>query len=185
MQWLTGGLDLFHFAGTSSSRSPGRQCHHLCPPPSDQGTVPAPLRYSAEWCLCCGLLCFCLLEMWDSVGRLNWMLPVPWPLCCVFVSWRCGHCGKVDSPSNQGRVLWKGKALVALGRSTCSWKWNMVERGYLMERWLLRARLCAHPEISLASNSVQTLQKAFGWDCKPKSAVCIDQKNHIQALHFL
>ena len=20
---------------------------------------------------CCGLLCFCLLEMWDSMGRLN------------------------------------------------------------------------------------------------------------------
>ena len=41
------------------------------------------------------------------------------------------------------------------------------------------ARLCACPEISSESNSVQTLQKSFGWDYKPRSPVCIRmQKDH-------
>ena len=42
-----------------------------------------------------------------------------------------------------------------------------------MDVWPLRARLCARPEISPESNSVQTLQKSFGWDYKPRSLACI------------
>ena len=42
------------------------------------------------------------------------------------------------------------------------------ERGHHWNAWMpgwpLRARLCTCPEISPESNSVQTLQKSFGWD---------------------
>ena len=41
-----------------------------------------------------------------------------------------------------------------------------------MDRWPLRARLCAQPEISLESNTVQILQQPSGWDYKPRFPVC-------------
>ena len=43
-----------------------------------------------------------------------------------------------------------------------------------MDGWLLCAMLFIYPEISPASNSVQTLQKSFGWHYEPRyPCVCI------------
>ena len=45
-------------------------------------------------------------------------------------------------------------------------------RGWIGYEWPLRAMLCAaRLEISPESNSLQTLQKSFGWDYKPRSPV--------------
>ena len=61
-----------------------------------------------------------------------------------------------------------------------------MERGYQTDGWPLRARLYARPEISPESNSVQTLQKSFGGDCKPTSPVPKRmQKDHIRTLKIL
>ena len=50
-------------------------------------------------------------------------------------------------------------------------KLSTIDRGHQIDRWPLRARFCARPEISLESKSVQILQKSFGWDYKPRSPV--------------
>ena len=46
---------------------------------------------------------------------------------------------------------------------------STIESCHQMDGWPPHARLCAHPEISLESDSVQTLQKSFRWDYKPRS----------------
>ena len=54
-----------------------------------------------------------------------------------------------------------------------------IQRGHNMDGWPLCARLCAHPKNSPEGNSVQTLQKSFGWDYKLRSSMCICmQKDH-------
>ena len=51
---------------------------------------------------------------------------------------------------------------------------------------LLHARLYAHSEISQELNTVQTLQKSSGADCKLRSYVCIlMQEDHILTLKIL
>ena len=45
-------------------------------------------------------------------------------------------------------------------------KSSTIQRGHGMDGRPLCARLCARPKNSLEGNSVQTLQKSFGWDCK-------------------
>ena len=46
--------------------------------------------------------------------------------------------------------------------------------------WPLRAGLCAHPQISTKSNYVQTLQKSFGWYCKPRTPVQNKLHTHVK-----
>ena len=60
---------------------------------------------------------------------------------------------------------------VAQSKSTHSQKAKLstIVRGHQMDGWPLLDRLCAHPEISLESNSVQTPQNSFRWDYKPRS----------------
>ena len=42
-----------------------------------------------------------------------------------------------------------------------------------MDGWPFRTRLCARPEISSESNSVQTLRKFFGWDYLNQGPPCV------------
>ena len=63
---------------------------------------------------------------------------------------------------------------------------STMDRSHQMDGWPFRVRLCASPEISSESNSVQTLQKSFGWDYKSKPPMCIGmQKDHIRMLKIL
>ena len=60
--------------------------------------------------------------------------------------------------------------------STLSWmpSWarvNVVTKSQQMYGWPLCARLCACLDISPKWNCVQTLQKPFAWDCKPRPSV--------------
>ena len=60
------------------------------------------------------------------------------------------------------RGMWHNlEESVSQSKSTLSQKpkLSMIERGHQMDRWQLRARVCAWPEISSESNSLQTLQK--------------------------
>ena len=67
-------------------------------------------------------------------------------------------------------------------------KLSTIECGHQMDGWLLCAQLCAWPEIPLESNSMQSLQKSFGWGYKlspppppPPPHMCIHMhKNHIR-----
>ena len=61
-----------------------------------------------------------------------------------------------------------------------------IRHGHYMEEQPLCARLCAHPDISLESDSVQTLPNSFRWDCKLRSPVCMCmQKDHMHRLKIL
>ena len=58
-------------------------------------------------------------------------------------------------------------------QSSCTHSWkpklNTTKLSHNIDGWLLCARFCPGPEISLESNSVQTLQRSFGWDYKSGS----------------
>ena len=52
-----------------------------------------------------------------------------------------------------------------------------------MDQQPLDARLCVCTKVSLESNSVQTLQKSFGWDLKPRPPTPTNaNRSHIQAV---
>ena len=78
------------------------------------------------------------------------------------------------------RILFQNAIAVILVSD--SWKpmLRTIKHGHQMDGWPLCARLCRHPEISLESNSVQTLQKPFGWDYEPKSP---DMCMHARSSH--
>ena len=50
------------------------------------------------------------------------------------------------------------------GKITQCQKASIIKHGHQIDGWLLCAGLCACPEISLESDSLQTRQKSFGWD---------------------
>ena len=65
---------------------------------------------------------------------------------------------------------------VVQSKNTCSGtsqrpKLSTIKCGHKMDGWPLCARFCACNEIS--PESVQTLQKSFGWDHKLRSPVCV------------
>ena len=93
-------------------------------------------------------VCHCLSAIWNNAGTYGTLQH--WP---QRDSGRVGGAEQEDSLS---------KARVKHG-----------ERGHQMNGWPLRARLCASPEISPESKSVQTLHKSLGWNYKPRSPVSI------------
>ena len=72
-------------------------------------------------------------------------------------------CSLQDTGRDQTVAVSAGES-VAQSKSTRSPKPELstMERGHQMEGWPLRPRLCARPQISPESNSVQSLQKSFG-----------------------
>ena len=76
----------------------------------------------------------------------------------------------------------RGEESVVQSKSTRSQKPKLstIECGHQMGGWLLCAQLCAWPEIPLESNSVQSLQKYFGWGYKlrPPPVYTHAQKSH-------
>ena len=79
------------------------------------------------------------------------------------------------------KLIWTGESVVQ-SKSTRSQKPKLsaVEHGHPLDGWPLGARLCILLRF-LQSNSVQTLQKSFGWYYKPRSPVCI----HMHTLKIL
>ena len=97
--------------------------------------------------------------------------------CCTRKSYLRQQHAKPDSETlcQLSRILsWKSlrcKAKYSLSKAQVK---HMIEHDHQMD-WgpLLFARLCTSPEICSESNSLQTLQKSFGWDYKPRSPMCI------------
>ena len=91
-------------------------------------------------------------------------------------------CGRVqDSWLNDCRFKWASQWC----RARAPALEGPLKRGHQMDGWLLCTRLCACPEISSVSNSVQTLQKSFRWDYKLGSPVCkCMRKDHIHMLRI-
>ena len=54
---------------------------------------------------------------------------------------------------------------------------TLWECGHQMDGWPLHARLCTHPEISLESNFVQTLQKVFQMRLRTELSCHISKSN--------
>ena len=62
---------------------------------------------------------------------------------------------------------------------------NTIKCDHQMERWLLRARLCAHPEISPESKSAGSTN-SFRWGYKLRSPLCLHMpKDHLHTLRIL
>ena len=72
---------------------------------------------------------------------------------------------------------------------TRSWrpKLSKIQRGHQMDGWRLRSRLCAHPEISPESNSVQTQKSSSNETINrgPPRVYARTEKDHIHTLKIL
>ena len=103
-----------------------------------------------------------------------------WHLLTVFVV-----IVKTNGVINYGRACRRGESVAQSSPEYSLWKAKLrtIEHGYQIHRWPLCTRLCTSPEISLESNSVQTLQKSFRWNYKQRSPMCIRmQKEHIHVV---
>ena len=89
-----------------------------------------------------------------------------------------------EDRTEQNTILWGSAPLLHILKTSLWFRSTLVKNQSgegaeqkhslsKMDVWPLHTRLCAHPEISPESNSVQTPQKSFGSDYKPMSSVCI------------